>query len=354
MSLEIIRNDITKVHADAIVNAANPLVAIGRGVDTAIYNAAGKYELLEERKKIGVMRQGDVAITPAFNLYAKYIIHTIGPIWQGGNCGEVEIVAQCYRKSLEKAKELGLESIAFPLLASGTYGFPKDIALKTAITEISDFLFKNDMIVYLVVYDKESFEVSSKAFNDITEYISEKDIKDSNISFDYISNKTGIIEKIFSLYNKPNESYEDLDIQEDGDFYPIDGLVVDSALPDTDIDNIIKHKEQTFQEYLFRLIDKKGLEDIEVYKKANIDRKHFSKIRSNPNYNPSKRTALALAIALELNLDETKDLLLRAGIALSKSNTFDIIIEYCIEHHITDIYEINCILFKYDQPMLGA
>ena len=332
MPLEIIRNDITKVHADAIVNTANPMVKIGSGVDEAIYNAAGKDELLKERKKIGVMHPGEVAETPAFNLPAKYIIHAIGPIWEGGTNGEVEIVAQCYKKSLEKAKELGCESIAFPLLASGTYGFPKDVALKTAISEISGFLFHNEMNVYLVVYDKESFEISSKAFDDVTEYIAESEVLE------------------------PMQFLQVMYARREEEEYALDSLdeIAGSAFLDEDIEDIIRQKEETFQEYLFRLIDKKGLEDTVVYKKANIDRKHFSKIRSNPNYNPSKRTALALAIALELNLDETKDLLLRAGIALSRSNIFDIIMEYCIDHKITDIYEINCILFKYDQPMLGA
>ena len=321
MSLEIIRNDITKVHADAIVNTANPQVAIGAGVDAAIYEAAGKEELFAERKKIGVIRPGEVAVTPAFKLPAKYIIHAVGPAWEGGNNGEIETVAQCYRRSLEKAKELECESIAFPLLASGTYGFPKDVALKTAVSEISGFLFNNEMLVYLVVYDKKSFEISGKAFSDIAEYISESDVieqKYHNQSVSFLKRRKA------------------------------------EAASKKDIDEIILNKEETFQEYLFNLIDAKGLEDKEVYKKANIDRKHFSKIKSNVNYNPSKRTALAFAIALGLNISETKELLLKAGIALSPSNTFDIIIEYCIENGITDIYEINCILFKHDQATLGA
>lgn len=339
MSFEIIRNDITKVHADAIVNTANPFVAIGAGIDAAIYKAAGRDKLLAEREKIGVMQPGDIVETPAFNLHAKYIIHVVGPIWEGGDHQEVEIVAKCYSNSLQKAKELGCNSIAFPLLASGTNGLPKDVALKTAVSEISGFLFNNEMTVYLVVYDKESFEVSGKVFNDISSLIDEEDI----------------VEPLFyrpKIINRFNNISEKL-------FQPVKELSVgniqyDEELGDKDIDEILRGKEETFQELLFRLIDRKGLEDKVVYKKANIDRKHFSKIRSNVNYNPSKRTALALAVALGLNIDETRDLLLRAGIALSRSNAFDLIVEYCIEHKITDIYEINCILFKYDQPTLGA
>ncbi len=422
MPLEIIRNDITKVSADAIVNTANPMVAVGYGVDSAIYEAAGKDELLAERAKIGVMRPGEIAETPAFNLDAKYIIHAVGPAWQGGRNGEIDTVAECYKKSLERAKELDCESIAFPLLAAGTYGFPKDVALQTAVSEISRFLFNNDMTVYLVVYDKEAFEVSGKAFSDIREFISEGEIKKREMRFEsYLKNRvsSGRVsfesEPMFSSSQKKKESMEDflseylpdeeadlgeenvpdeaIDLGEENvpdeelglrteklrgleadfsvgnmrdtlnfdilaggsDYF---GMEEKASVANTadiaDIDDIIRRREETFQEFLFRLIDRKGLEDKVVYKKANIDRKHFSKIRSNVDYNPSKRTALALAIALELNLDETKDLLLRAGIALSKSNTFDLIMEYCINHNIKDIYEINCILFKYNQPTLGA
>lgn len=335
MSLEIIRNDITKVKAEVIVNAASPLVSIGYGVDAAIYEAAGKEKLFAERKKIGVLNPGEIGVTPGFKLHAKYIIHAIGPVWKGGNSGEVETLAKCYKKSLEKAKQLDCKSIAFPLMASGTYGFPKAIALKTAISEISGFLSSHEMLVYLVVYDKESFEVSSKIFNDIKEYISENEIRKPKASSIYGNRKLNRLEQFETFSILPEETIETVPMG-------------------NDIDTMIRHKEETFQEYLFRLIDRKGFEDTEVYKKANIDRKHFSKIRSNVNYNPSKRTAVAFAIALGLNLDETKDLLLRAGIALSHSNIFDIIIEYCITHHITDIHEINCILFKYDQPTLGA
>ena len=334
MSLEIIRNDITKVVADAIVNTANPQVAVGYGVDSAIYEAAGKEALLAAREKIGVLKVGEVAETPAFNLPAKFILHAVGPLWEGGQKGEVELVAQCYRRALAMARDLSCESIAFPLLASGTYGFPKDVALKTAISEISSFLFDNDMTVYLVVYDKESFEISGKVFRDVAEYISESEVAEAR------------------AYNEVSALYQTFGRRKNAGRKAQDALAVE-GLPE-DIDDIIRHKEETFQEYLFRLIDRRGMSDPEVYKKANIDRKHFSKIRSNVDYQPTKRTALALAIALGLNLDETRDLLLKAGIALTHSNDFDIIIEYCIKQQLNDINEINCILFKYNQPTLGA
>ena len=339
MPFEIIRNDITKVRADAVVNTANPHVAVGSGVDRAIYEAAGRDALLAERAVIGELRPGECAATPAFELPAKYIIHTVGPAWEGGSSGEIETLARCYRGCLEKAEELKCGSVAFPLISSGTYGFPKDAALKTAVSEISSFLFGSDMTVYLVVYNKEAFEISGKVFSGVKSYIEESEIRaperSRNVYFPEGSSvfcgasapkrKAGILPSIGS-FRRSSKS----------------------------IDDVIKEKDETFQQYLFRIIDRKGLTDPEVYKKANIDRKHFSKIRGNVDYNPSRKTALALAVALELNLDETRDLLLKAGLALTHSSTFDLIMEYCIEHKVYDIYEINCILFSYGQPTLGA
>ena len=395
MALQIIRNNIINVEADAIVNTANPSVGIGRGVDSAIYRAAGRDRLLEARKEIGKMSPGEAAWTPAFDLHAKYIIHTVGPAWRGGDCGECETVAKCYSRSLELAAELGCESIAFPLIATGTYGFPKDEALRIAMEEISRFLLANEMEVLLVVYDKESFEVSGKLFSDIKSFIG-----DGEAEYGVAYNRS--ISPIETAGNRPaepdrasvkrpaeaparglagssgrrsfldrllnRESAEERTLMEGApsidEYYDLledkDASAYESsympAFPDEEksLDERLKHLDKTFQQYLFMLIDRRGLTDPEVYKKANIDRKHFSKIRSNIDYSPSKKTALALAIALELSLDETKDLLARAGLALSPSMVSDRIIEYCIETCNYDIYEINCILFKYDQPTLGA
>ena len=333
MPLQIIRDNIIKVKADAIVNTANPKVAIGEGVDGVIYNAAGRDELLKERKKIGELRPGQAAVTPAFKLNAKYIIHTVGPAWTGGKDGELETVAECYRNSLLQAKELGCESIAFPLISTGTYGFPKDVALKTAVSEISTFLFENEMTVYLVVYDRDSFDVSGKVFTDIKSFIHDNEV--------VLSKGRNTLSKLGSGIFLNQDPFATLF---QGEEYAAKGSIED----------IIKIKEETFQQHLFRIIDRKGLSDPEIYKKANLDRKHFSKIRSNIDYNPSKKTAVALAIALELNWDETKDLLLKAGIALSRSSIFDLIIEYCINNGIKDIHKINCYLFDYDQQLLGA
>ena len=355
MAFQIIRNNIVNVEADAIVNTANPAVAVGPGVDRAVYTAAGWDRLLEARREIGPMKPGEAAATPAYDLHAKYIIHAIGPAWRGGGFGERETVAECYSRSLSLARELGCESIAFPLMATGTYGFPKDEALRIAVREISGFLLENEMEVMLVVYDKESFEVSGKLFSDIRSFIEEDEVKE--------------VPRAMSRRrrNALREAGRDYGICQEAcgsagpEMMPVEEayLAEKEFLPQTDLSdesllNRLEHMDKTFQEHLFWLIDHRGMTDPQVYKKANIDRKHFSKIRSDINYSPSKKTALALAIALELNMDETIDLLRRAGLALSPSIKSDKIIGYCIEHGNYDIYEINSILFAYDQPTLGA
>ena len=372
MALQIIRNNIINVEADAIVNTANPAVGVGRGVDHAIYEAAGWDRLLEARKKIGEISPGEAAWTPAFDLRAEYIIHTVGPAWRGGGFGERETVAGCYSRSLELAKQLGCESIAFPLIATGTYGFPKDEALRIAISEISRFLLSNEMEVLLVVYDKESFEVSGKLFSDIKSFIGEREAEYSaspgrHRLLDRFLNRERAEERTLMEGAPSIDAYYDLTEDENASAYEslhkneqmsqaMREPVYMPSFPaeEKSLEERIRHLDKTFQQYLFMLIDRKGLTDPEVYKKANIDRKHFSKIRSNVDYTPSKKTALALAIALELSIDETRDLLARAGLALSPSMMTDRIIEYCIETSNYDIYEINCILFKYDQPTLGA
>ena len=376
MPLEIIRNDITKVKADVIVNSANPKPVIGHGVDSAIYDAAGKRRLLRERKKIGDISPGQCAATKAFRLDADYIIHTVGPVWQGGEHGEREAVKGCYRNSLDMALVLGAKSIAFPLISTGNYGFPKDEALSIAISEIGQFLFENEMDVYLVVYDKKSFMISEKLFRDVKSYIEDHMAQYAprrlySLSMppekESMSGRSSVQRNVFEDafeeeaafseapgFSEDADFNEDIDLNEEIEDYSVYDTGAVPEIGDADLDDIIKNRSETFQEMLFRIIDRKGFTDSYVYKKANMDRRLFSKIRSNVYYKPSKYTAVALAIALELNLDETKDLLLKAGIALSPSNVFDLIIEYCIIHKITDIFEVNSILYEYDQKLLGA
>jgi O-acetyl-ADP-ribose deacetylase (regulator of RNase III)/transcriptional regulator with XRE-family HTH domain len=336
MPLEIIRNDITKVHADAIVNAANTSLLGGGGVDGAIHRAAGP-ELLAECRTLGGCRTGEAKITKGYRLPAKYVIHTVGPVWHGGNNNEEKLLSDCYRNSLELARQHNLESIAFPLISSGAFGYPKDKALKIAISVIGDYLLSNDMTVYLVVYDRSSFVLSEKLFSSIVQYIDDKYIDEHHI-----------------------DRRGRLDERQRQCLYPEAPLLslVEAPPPAKErkrsLDDVIEQLDETFSQMLLRLIDEKGMTDAEVYKRANIDRKLFSKIRNDINYKPSKPTVIAFAIALGLNLDETKDLLLKAGFALSHSSKFDIIIEYFIEEGNYNIFEINEALFAFDQRLLGV
>ncbi len=332
MPLKIIRNDITKVKVDIIVNSANPKPVYANGTDAAIYEAAGKEQLLVERQKIGEIAVGNIAVTPAFSLNAKYIIHTVGPDWQGGDAGEFGFLKSCYSKSLEKALELNAESIAFPLISTGVYQFPRDKALQTAVMAISEFLFKCEMLVILVVFDRKSFELSGKLFQDVHEYIDECDVADQAIH-EY-------------QYNRMAEGYR---------------IAVSRMMPDNingredkSLNDIIENIGETFQERLLKLISQKGMSDPEVYKKANIDRKLFSKIRCDINYTPRKKTVLALAVALELNIEDTTDLLKRAGLSFSPGSKFDLITEYFIKRGIYNINTINLALFEHGQQTLGV
>lgn len=337
MPLEIIRNDITKVQVDAIVNAANSSLLGGGGVDGAIHRAAGP-ELLEECRSLGGCKTGQAKITKGYNLPAKYVIHTVGPVWTGGDNKEQELLMDCYLNSLALAKEYNLESIAFPLISAGAFGYPKDKALKIAISVVGEFLLRNDMLVYLVVYDKKAFVLSEKLFSSITQYIDDRYIEERPF---YRKDRSGEV------------SYQLKQV----DYNQLEPLLYESPAPRTkakrSLNDIVNNIDETFSQMLLRLIDEKEMTDAQTYKKANIDRRLFSKIRNDINYKPSKPTAIAFAMALELSLDETKDLLLKAGLALSHSSKFDIIIEYFIEEENYNIFEINEALFAFDQNLLG-
>lgn len=337
MPFEIIRNDITKVYVDAIVNAANKTLLGGGGVDGAIHRAAGP-DLLEECRTLGGCRTGEAKLTKGYKLPARYVIHTVGPVWQGGGSNEDKLLADCYSNSLTLAKEHQLESIAFPLISTGAFGYPKDRALKIAISVISNFLMDHEMTVYLVVYDKGSFQLSGKLFNSIKQYIDDNYIEEHP-------------------HRRESRSMEDLEVS-DRILRESEPLAVRSysqiTKPQRKLEDLINQMDETFSQMLLRLIDEKGMTDAQTYKRANIDRKLFSKIRNDIQYKPSKHTAIAFAIALELNLDETKDLLMRAGYALSHSSKFDIIIEYFIRKGNYDIFEINEALFDFNQKLLGA
>lgn len=333
MPLYIVRNDITKMKVDAIVNAANSSLTGGGGVDGAIHRAAGP-GLLEESRRVGGCKIGEAKITGGYQLPCMYVIHTVGPIWRGGLFGERRQLENCYRNALILAKEYQCESIAFPLIASGTFGYPKDKALKTAVDAISAFLLENEMKVYLVVYDRDAFRIGGKLFADIASYIDDH----------YVD----------AHYDRRTEEQRCYAMSVPCAPAPCAVSVEKASASRFSLEEMLATIDESFSEMLLRKIDEKGMKDSQCYKKANIDRKLFSKIKSDRNYKPSKPTVIAFAIALELDLAETKDMLMKAGFALSHSNKFDIIVEYFINKGIYDIYTINEALFAFDQSLLGA
>ena len=344
MPFEIIRNDITKMTVDIIVNAANSGLKMGGGVCGAIFAAAGADKLQAECDQIGGCAVGEAVITDGYQLPAKSIIHTVGPVWQGGSADEARLLHRAYTRSLELALKHHCKSIAFPLISSGIYGYPKDQALKIAVAAISEFLLEHELLVYLVVFDKKAFVFSEKLFAEINKYID-----DHYVDEHLVYERNMEVEPELSQYNRVRLTAPQEKLAESQPLMPAPAVSVKRSLAD-----VLGQLDESFSEMLLRLIDEKGMTDVETYKKANIDRKLFSKIRSKKDYNPSKATAIAFAIALELSLDETHDLLGRAGYALSHSHIFDLIIEYFISAENYNIYEINEALFAFDQALLGA
>ncbi|MCD8049553.1 MAG: macro domain-containing protein [Clostridia bacterium] len=335
MPLQIVRNDITKMKVDAIVNAAKNSLVGGGGVDGAVHRAAGS-QLLEECKTLGGCETGGAKLTRGYNLPCKYVIHTVGPVYIDGKHGEEALLRSCYRSSLDLAKETECKTLAFPLISSGVYGYPKDEALRTATDEIGKFLLENEMTVYLVIFDKTSYKISETLFSEIESFIDDCYVEE------HIDNRSEQLRMKSVRRNLPGRSIcEDAAPQ-----------AAYSAL--ISLEDAVKQLDESFSEMLLRKIDESGMTDSQVYKKANIDRKLFSKIRSDKHYKPSKPTAIAFAVALELPLNEAKDMLMKAGFALSHSNKFDIIIEYFISKGNYNIFEINEALFAFDQCLLGA
>jgi len=343
MPLEIVRNDITKMSVDAIVNAAKESLLGGGGVDGCIHRAAGP-ELLAECKALGGCKTGDAKITKAYRLPCKYVIHTVGPVWNGGKFGEREQLVSSYRTSLALAKAHKCETVAFPLISSGIYGYPKDQALRVAVDTIGEFLLENDMTVYIVIFDRTAYQISSKLFSDIAEYIDDHYVDEHTDSY------SERLRRLNRLESKTIKVFEDAA----PDFMAAPCAPMAASIVGNSLNDMLDELDAGFSETLLKLIDRTGKKDSEIYKKANVDRKLFSKIRNNPGYKPSKPTALAFAIALELDLEEAKDFISRAGYALTHSSKFDIIIEYFIEHEIYDIFQINETLFAFDQSLLGA
>lgn len=334
MPLQIVRNDITRMKVDAIVNAANTSLLGGGGVDGCIHRAAGP-GLLAECRTLGGCRTGDAKITGGYALPCRYVIHTVGPVWRGGTHGERELLASCYRTSLELAAAHGCETVAFPLISSGVYGYPKVQALQVAVDTIRDFLADREMTVYMVLFDRDSTTIGQQLFTDLRSYI------DDRYEDVYATSYAEHTRHLQALLEDMAEAAPSIDAPP-------------CAAMSASLEEALDGLDESFSQMLLRKIDEKGMTDVQCYKKANISRKLFSKIRSHKLYRPSKATALAFAIALELPLQETRELLMKAGFALSRSSKADIIVEYFIEHGNYDIFAINEALFAFDQNLLGG
>ncbi len=359
MPFSIIRNDITKLSCDAIVNAANPRLLEGGGVCGAIFEAAGKEALSKACEKIGFCDIGQAVITKGYGLNARYIIHTVGPVYGKDPKAEEEQLYCCYKNSLMLALRKRLSSIAFPVISSGIYRYPKAEAISVATRAIKDFLEENEMQVYLVVYDKDTFSISEKMFAAVESYIDDRMVKPQNIrrrseEVFPCAASVFITDGVCERNAVREEAFDANEIREAREFYAKSAPLQKSvASKPRLLSELVDRKVETFSEMLLRLIDEKGMTDVEVYKRANIDRKLFSKIRKK-DYTPKKTTVIALAISLRLNMDEARDLLCRAGFAFSECSKFDIIIEYFIENRNYDIFQINETLFAFDEQLLGA
>lgn len=354
MPLDFIRGDITKLAVDAIVDAANNSLLGGGGVDGAIHRAAGS-GLLEECRKLNGCETGHAKLTKGYKLPAKHVIHTVGPIWYGGNQNEPELLRSCYEECLKIAAENDFGSIAFPLISAGAYGYTKDEALRIAVDTCSEFLTEHDMEITIVIFDRASFDIGKK-FYDIQAFIDDNYVDENGLDnvrrgtfFGAAPEKKESRKAVPRLLSALGRDKRDL---KSGSAFELPEECCDS-IGET-LDERLSVIDESFSEMLLRKIDERGMTDAECYKKANIDRKLFSKIRSNRDYHPKKNTAVAFAIALELDISETRELLMKAGFALSHSNRFDIIIEYFIERGDYRIYEINEALFKFDQVLLGS
>ena len=331
MPFIIVHQDITRMHVDAIVNAANNSLLGGGGVDGAIHRAAGP-ALLAECRTLGGCETGQAKLTGGYGLPCKYVIHTVGPIWRGGNCGEAALLARCYQNALALALAHGCETVAFPLISSGVYGYPRGQAMGVAAAEITRFLENHDMTVYMTIFSRNGFEVSAPFYREVLGYINDV-YEDADHSGEWVAPRRGRAET--------RDTYADATFMAD----------LPACAPS--LDDMLAQVDESFSEALLHKIDEKGLTDAQCYRRANIDRRLFNKIKNNPGYRPGKQTVLAFAIALELTPDEARELLMKAGYALSHSSKTDIVVEYCLTHGNYDIFEINEVLFKLDLQPLG-
>ncbi len=334
MALKIIRNDITKMSTDAIVNTANNQVMVGTGCDRAVYEATGYDKLLSYRaEQIGRVEEGEVFITPGFDLPAKFIIHAVSPRFKGGDSGEEEKLRSCYRKSLRLAKEHNIKSIAFPLIATGGFEYPKEKGIRIALDEINDFLLSNEMMVYLVVFDEKSTALGERLYPDLKVYIDknyvrERQVKEYKKTATFMPAAAATIGLPFSLASMFDEQHE------------------------KKLKERVSHISDSFSEYFLHILESRHMKSSDVYNRACVNKRTFSKIRTNRDYHPDKATVLCLCVGACLNLDESKDLMARAGYALSPGDKRDVIFSYFIENEIYDVIGIDMVMEEYGLPAI--
>ena len=405
MPFQILRNDITRMKVDAIVNTVSPEPGIGWGVDAGVHKKAGPMLLLE-RRKLGRLKVGSAAVTRAFDLPARFVIHTVGPVWQDGTGGEQQLLRSCYDECLRLAKKKGCESIAFPLISAGNHGFPKSVALSIALDAIRDFLMKEELLVYLVVYSHDAFTLSEKVFRDVRSFIDDNYAQENDLlqygvadkcqlryaqqkrileaQESFLGRSTPPFPQTPARWDAPEEAAKEMLPPADCACAPApqetmplpcapaprESMALPSRAPSPrrermpkksaaysaplSLEDMLRQEDMGFSGKLLQLIDRTGKKDSAIYSRANVTRQHFSKIRNDPNYKPTKATALAFAIALELDMEGTRDLIGRAGYALTRSSKFDLIVMYFIQNGIYDIFAINAALFEFDQKLLGS
>jgi len=314
MPFKIVRSNIIDMNVDVIVNSTSENYDYVGGAEQEILDKGGN-DLYTDRVNLGSIYVSESRYTKGYRLLSDYVIHTVGPTWLNeGN--EPVLLRKTYRNVLSMAKALNCDSIAFPLISTGTFGFPKKEALEIAQDVIKEFLEDNEMMIYLVVYDQESFILSQELFNEVEEYL------EDNFESE---------EEIMQLNRMQYKSFSEKSLL-----------------------NRLSDIDEGFSKTLLKLIEDIGEKPSTIYKRANVAKQLYSKIKLNPDYHPSKQIAIAFSIGLKLNLDETNDFIERAGYVLSNSIKFDVIIEYCVDNEVYDVYEVNYILFDNDQNLLGS
>lgn len=314
MPLKITEAVIANIECDAVVNQIREDFQPNLEVGAVIH-------------RIDCLEVGQTKLTHGYNSLCKYIIHTVVPCWKGGNHNERELLQSCYKQALGLAIEAKCGSISLPLLSSGEAGYPKDKVIEDALEVIKKFLYENDMLVYLVINDKSLYELSEQLNSNVSSYI-----KDNLIRLSRSPKIRHLYDELLddSLGEQPSRSNTEYCFDEFKEKFICKG----------------------FRDKLFGFIDKKHCNDVDCYKRANVSRQTWHKIVSDNYYHPTKNTAIALAISLQLDMDETQELLETAGFILSKSSLSDLIIMFCIGNKIYDVFEIDSILFKYGEDTL--